>query len=190
MNTPAHAVVNLWILGRRERPELALPILAGSVLPDLPMYVFYLVVKVFERLPEREIWSHTYYLPGWQAAFDTFHSLPLILLGFGLAWLARSPRAKALFAGMALHVPEDLFLHHDDAHRHFYPFSRWRFASPVSYWDPRYHGRIVAPLEALAVVAGCVVLFRRYRTPGARIAVGAVGLAYLLFFGFALWMWA
>ena len=53
---------------------------------------------------------------------------------------------------MALHVPEDLFLHHDDGHRHFYPLSQWRYSSPVSYWDPNHYGKIVAPLEALAVV--------------------------------------
>jgi hypothetical protein len=150
------------------------------------MYLFYLVMKEVRRLPDSEIWSRTYYDPGWQASFDLGHSLPLIALGFALAWLAHSERAMAFFGGMALHVPEDLFTHHDDGHRHFYPLSDWQFSSPISYWDPNHHGRIAAPIEALLGLAGCVVLFRRHRSLGARIALALVGGAYLLAFAFAL----
>ncbi|HXU44424.1 MAG TPA: metal-dependent hydrolase [Thermoanaerobaculia bacterium] len=190
MNTPAHAVANLLILGRKGKPHLAWPIVAGAILPDVPMFVFYAVVKLGERLPEREIWSHAYYRPGWQAVFDGFHSLPLIALCLLVAWRLGAERWTALFASMALHVPEDFFLHHEDGHRHFFPFSDWRFASPVSYWDPAYHGTLIGGLEALMVIFGSLFLWRRYEARFVRAAIAAVGGLYALFFVFALVTWA
>src|SRR4030095_7099025 len=121
---------------------------------------------------------------------DLLHSLPLTLAALLLAWRLGYPRLTALFAGMALHIPGDFFLHHDDAHRHFFPFSNWRFASPVSYWDPRHYGLIAGPLEIAAVIAGCFVLFRRYESRAARTVIAGVMAVYGLYLGFVLWMWA
>lgn len=189
MNTPAHAVLNLWILGRKERPETALPIVIGSVLPDVPMVLFYAWAKLIAGQPEGEIWSRAYF--EWQGRWtiDLLHSLPLTLAALFLAWRFGLPRLTALFAGMVLHIPGDFFLHHDDAHRHFFPFSDWRFESPVSYWDPRHYGRIVGPLELAAVVAGCVVLFRHYESRAARTVIAAVMALYSLYLGYVLWVW-
>ena len=41
----------------------------------------------------------------------------------------------------------------DDAHRHFYPLSDYRFISLVSYWDPRHYGTVAMPAELLTVAA-------------------------------------
>ena len=70
MNTPAHAVVNLVVLGRMNRPEQTGPILAGAILPDLPMLAFYLYAKMGQGLTEGAIWSQAYFETGWQAFFD------------------------------------------------------------------------------------------------------------------------
>lgn len=190
MNTPAHAVLNLWVLGRQDRPQTALPIVIGSILPDVPILLFYAWAKLVQGLPEREIWSRAYF--AWQGRWliDLFHSLPLTLAALLLAWRFAGPRLTGFFAGMVLHIPGDFFLHHDDAHRHFFPFSDWRFHSPVSYWDPRHYGQIVAPLEILAVLLGCIVLFRRYKSLAARTLIAGVIALYGLFLGYALWAWA
>jgi len=37
VNTPGHAVLNLALLGKRDRPERSLPIVIGAILPDLPI---------------------------------------------------------------------------------------------------------------------------------------------------------
>jgi hypothetical protein len=189
MNTPAHAVLNLWILGRKDRPGTALPIVIGSILPDVPIFAFYTWAKLVERLPEPEIWSRAYL--GWKGAWtiDLLHSAPVVLAALLLAWRLGLPRLTACFAGMALHVPEDFFFHSEDAHRHFFPFSDWRFHSPVSYWDPSHYGRIVAPLEMIAVFVGCIVLFRRYESRAARWVIAAVMAMYGLFLGYAIWAW-
>ena len=68
MNTPAHAVLNLVLLSRGARPAAPAPVLFGALLPDLPMFLFYLWERLLVGLPEREIWSRAYYEPGWWVA--------------------------------------------------------------------------------------------------------------------------
>ena len=190
MNTPAHAVVNLLILGRKAKPGHSLPIVIGSILPDLPMVLFYLYEKLLMRVPEQVIWSTLYFTPRWQHFFDFFNSLPLMLGGLLLARRFGPPWLMPFLFSMVLHVFGDLPLHHDDAHAHFFPLSNWRFESPVSYWDPSYYGNLFAPVEAMIVVIGSIVLFRRYPSVWARILVASVGAVYLVYWGFVFWMWA
>lgn len=189
MNTPAHAVVNLLILGRRAPPKVQLTIVAGSFLPDLPIIAFYFTEKVLRQTPEPIIWSQIYYRAGWQNFFDLFNSLPLIGVGIIIALYTRARTWVAFFAAMGLHALGDLPLHHDDAHRHLYPFSDWRFHSPVSYWDPRHYGGIVAPLECLLVVVGSVVIYRCAHSSASKALVLILGAVYLAFLGFAFSFW-
>jgi hypothetical protein len=189
MNTPAHAVLNLWALGRKDHPETALPIVIGSVLADLPIVLFYAWTKLVQGLPEPEIWSRAYFEWEGRWTIDLLHSLPVTGAALLLAWRLGLPRLTALFAGMVLHIPGDFFLHHDDAHRHFFPFSGWRFESPVSYWDPRHYGQFVAPLEMIAVLAGCIVLLRRYESRAARTVIAGVMAVYGLYLGYVVWVW-
>lgn len=90
---------------------------------------------------------------------------------------------------MGVHVAGDLPLHHDDAHRHLFPFSDWRFESPVSYWDPAHYGGYVAALETLLVAVGCAVLFRRFRTPALRGLVVVLGAVYAFYWGYVFLVW-
>ncbi len=181
MNTPAHVAVNLLFLGRAEKPSCALPICAGALLPDLPMFVFYFCARVILSLPERQIWRETYFLPSWQLFFDLFNSIPLVLAALLVTWRLKSPRGVAFFASMFLHMLFDFPLHHDDAHRHFLPLSTWRFESPVSYWDPSHYGRFVAPLEAVLVIVCTVVLTRRFSSRRSRVLLGALAALYALY---------
>ena len=188
MNTPAHIVLNAYVLGRGRFARFAWPIAFGALLPDLPMFLFYAYQRGWLSVPERVIWSQAYFLPHWQSLFDVFNSLPLLALGAALAWRTKRTAWLACFASMALHSCADLFLHHEDAHGHFWPLSAWRFRSPVSYWDPRHYGRVFAALELAASLAACALLWRR---GGSWRAIGSVGGAlYAAGIGFALWMWS
>ena len=72
--------------------------------------------------------------------------------------------ALALFALAALlHLACDLPVHADDAHRHFWPLTDWRFHSPVSYWNPAQGGDWFVFVEAALGIVAAVVLFRRFR---------------------------
>jgi len=190
VNTPGHAIVNLLVLGKRDSQSLFAPVAVGAVLPDFPMFVFYAYEKSWLKTPERVIWSEAYYDPVWQAFFDVFNSLPLLALGVLVARLLARPHAAVLFLSMMLHAVCDLALHREDAHRHFFPFSDWRFQSPVSYWDPRHYGSIVSTIEMVVVVVGAVVLFRQYPGRGPRIFLGLILACYTFYIGYALVVWA
>lgn len=189
MNTPAHVVLNLLILGGKKQSENNLTIVLGAILPDLPMFLFYFWEKFIRGTEEKLIWSVHYFDPNWQAFFDIFNSLPLIIIGGVVSYYRGAMGFVALFGSMALHALGDLPLHHDDGHHHFFPFSNWRFDSPVSYWDPRHYGNIVAPLEAIAVLVGCFILLRRHTSIPARVTIGIVVALYVIYWGYALVVW-
>lgn len=189
MNTPAHALINLLILDRRDRNDNLLPVAAGSVLPDIPMVVFYLVYRL-AGASEAAIWGTYYDNPVWQAVFDAFHSFPLIALVWltgrlmGWRWL------MWLAAGMALHAALDLPVHHADAHRHFWPLSDWRFISPVSYWNPAYFGRWVSLAEVAVSSFATAWLWLRHSGFGPRLLVTALAAAYVGHWIFVFMVWA
>lgn len=186
MNTPAHVVINLLCLGRSG--QALRPIVIGALLPDAPMVVFYGVEKL-RGTAEQVIWRQAYYQGHWQDFIDLFNSIPLIGLGMGAAIALGSTTGLILLASMLLHALEDLPLHHDDGHRHFFPLSNWRFESPVSYWDPNHYGGIVSTLEILAVLVGCIFLWRIYQGWGARLMLGTILLLYASYFLYAVTVW-
>ncbi|MBK1988622.1 hypothetical protein A0J48_013915 [Sphaerospermopsis aphanizomenoides BCCUSP55] len=174
MNTPSHAILNLVIFNQQIRTQSSLAILIGAVLPDIPIFVFYFLMKFVYRLSERQIWSEVYYQPFWQAVVSTFHSIPLALLGILIGHIANWQVIEVCFISMVLHSLLDLPVHNDDAHRHFFPLSNYRFISPFSYWDVNHYGRIVALVEILLVLAASIYLFlgiQAYLGAGLLIAV-------------------
>ena len=185
MNTPAHAVLNLAFLGRKGKPEWNPLIIWGALIPDLAMFGFYAYLRLATDIPERQIWQTEYFRPSWQLLFDLFNSIPLALLGLGLMLYAKRTGMALLFASIVLHCLEDLPLHNDDAHRHFWPLSDYRFISPVSYWDADYYGNIAAPIELMVMAIASIYVFRRVRsrwTKGLLIVANALPpLAYLWF---------
>lgn len=190
MNTPAHVIINLLVLGQQDTPRVLTPVVIGSLLPDAPMFVFYFVEKVIKGTPEAVIWREEYYRDSWQDFIDVFNSLPLILLGLvGAIWLGHQ-MGTLLFSSMLLHVLGDLPLHHHDAHRHFFPLSNWRFHSPVSYWDPNFHGSTVLILEILAVILSCIFLLQSYESVPGRVSVALVAFSYVSysFYAFTVWL--
>ena len=90
-----------------------------------------------------------------------------------------------LFGSVVLHCIQDLPVHVDDGHRHFWPLSQFRFESPISYWDPGHYGNIVAPIEMGLVLLVSFYVFKRVRsrwTKGLLIIANALPLlAYLWF---------
>jgi len=87
------------------------------------------------------------------------------------------------FASMVLHHLCDLPLHHDDAHRHFFPFSNIRFTSPVSYWDRNHYGTWGALLElGLVLVSSAILLSNMPSTWGKGLLILVNGLMLTLYY--------
>jgi len=61
-----------------------------------------------------------------------------------------------------LHLATDFTVHHYDARRHFWPLSNWIRQSPISYWDSRFYGHVIAPIELLLDIGLSVVLWRKH----------------------------
>lgn len=150
MQTPGHALINIATLGSIFGHEGA--ILAGALLPDVPIVILYLQQKL-RGTPDETIWAEHYQKRFWLALIHGAHSIPLSVLGALIAWWAGSNVGVAFFISVLMHACCDLPVHAIDAHRHFLPFSQYRFQSPLSYWDPRFHARYVALFELVLVQA-------------------------------------
>lgn len=159
MNTPSHAIINLAILGKAQHPEFNLLIVTGGILPDIPIFLFYFWAKYIARLPPATIWSKAYFEPAVQNIIALFHSIPLAAIGWLVAYYFGWRSVQILCLSAILHSLGDLPVHHDDAHRHFFPFSNYRFISPISYWDRNHYGSIVSFIEMLLVLLSSFRVF-------------------------------
>lgn len=180
MNTPAHIAASLFLWRSESRWKDASAVTVGAILPDATMFLFYGYEKL-SGASEEAIWGTLYFLDHWQYFCDIFNSIPIALVALAVAKWTNCRWAQLLVLSSILHMLCDLPVHHDDGHRHFLPFSHWRFASPVSYWDPKHFGLIVAPMEAALAVIGLVYVLRTGETPTRRIAIGTLAI-YLVAF--------
>lgn len=180
MNTLGHAVLNLAVLDKKGRRWPKFPIIAGSILPDIPIFLFYFYQKFFAKVSEQIIWSDIYFRREWQNLFDTFHSIPFSLAGLLLAFRFKNRWLQAFFAGFCMHSVVDLPLHNDDAHAHFFPFTDYRFVSPVSYWDPNHFGWAITLSETLLVFGLSIFIWRKLEARWTKILLLTVNLLYIL----------
>ena len=175
MNTPSHLILNWAVLRRPLPPTMTWPILLGALIPDLALFIFYGWAR-WQAMPERVIWSEAYYSEPWQSIFAVGNSLPLGLLGVFLGLGLRRAWIGYLGASMGLHHLADLPLHHDDAHQHFWPFSSFRFVSPVSYWDAEHFGLLGSTIEVVLVLGATAYLLPRLTSALAKglLSLGAL----------------
>jgi len=170
MNTQSHVILSCTLLrfcgGERlsRLPRVNLVLCCGALVPDLPIYLFFAWGTLLARIPQQRLWSEVYFEPDWSALVGAFHSFPIWGTGILLCWLLRQPRAALFCAAALLGAAEDFFLHHDDAHMHFWPLSHWRFISPVSYWNPAHHGIPATLIEILVVTLAGAWLWKRLET--------------------------
>ena len=98
----------------------------------------------------------------------------IVLVGFLV--FRRSEKYKAVGLGLLIfgaaaltHVLGDFPVHNDDAHVHFWPFTDWRFHSPVSYYQSAHYGGVFRPFEMILDVCLAAYLFIRFRQWPVRI---------------------
>ena len=190
MITTSHAVLNCALLGRKEKPIPYWPIIAGAVLPDIPMFLyfgFYLLNHSHIRVTP--VYMNEYHFR--QLWVDWGHSIPLALTGALLCFILKSQNGLSFFLSMALHSLEDLPVHSDYSHRHFLPLSDFRYFSPISDWNLQHHAGIVAPVEWLLVLVSVAVLWRRGLTSVAQVSLLSIVIFQGMFLIYYLggWRW-
>lgn len=151
----------------------------GAALPDLPSFAA--TVYFWNRrdsVPREELLDDIYFTGGFGTTGSILHAIVPVGILLGLYWALRLGRfdGRGIFLwfllGWAGHTVADFLTHVNDTRPLFWPLSDWEWASPVSYYNPRYHGREFSALEhtsILAIMAGLLVrrLRRRKRAlPG------------------------
>lgn len=175
MNTPTHLLIGAAVLVKSRTSvgesdsfikRYNTAILVGALAPDLALFVMFGWMRWVVGVSEDTLWREIYWLEPWQTVFAIGNSVPLfIALLIGGVALRKSLTGKIMigFATAALlHIAFDLPFHHEDAHRHFWPLSDWRFYSPLSYWNPDHHGDVVAYVEIAMAMGLIFVLWRRF----------------------------
>jgi hypothetical protein len=180
------------VLFGRNVPKRAWLGALGGFLPDVPMLSIVATLKI-SGVPDATIFGELYWQNWWQVTNGVAHSF---LLWGGMLAVCLTMRRRqaiwelgAIFAGAALlHSSIDFLCHRDDAHMQFWPITRWKFVSPVSYWDGNHYGRYFNILETLLGLLMAGLLFRDYRNlPACALLVLAMLMylalpAYFIFF--------
>ena len=194
MQTPTHTLLALVLLGKRGAPSRNWTVVAGSLAPDMFIYIAWPIYTFGRGESQTRFWDETYFqAPGIQLAGAVSNSFPLFGLLAVVGWVARSRRWARLlwlFALAALiHLATDIPVHAEDAHRHFWPLSDWRFHSPLSYWNEAYHARWIRLGEAVLGLGLCALLLRRFRKASTQITLGLLAILYTLMLTYSLFAW-
>jgi len=166
VNSPTHTLLALALLSKRGDKKRNLAVLVGSLIPDAVIYIWAPYQSFVNGASGEQIWRELYFADPMQNLIAYFNSIPIYA---SLAVLGYVMRAKTwgkllLFFALAalIHMATDLPVHNHDAYRHFWPFSDWRFISPLSYYEAEHHAGWVSFIEALLALGSIVILWRRF----------------------------
>jgi len=184
MQTPTHALLALVFLARKGHPVRNRAVLIGALIPDAFIYICWVWLSL-NGVSQDRIWNETYFEPSVQFWGALSNSVPIYLALAVTGWFTRKTTYGGLLLFFALaaltHMVTDFPVHAEDAHQHFWPFSTWRFHSPVSYWDAQHYGRITGLVETILGLGLVTILLRRFTLRATRI---------VLYFGFAYYLFA
>jgi hypothetical protein len=188
MNSQTHIILGAVLFGRTV-PKRAMVAAFGGIAPDIPMLLIVLVLKLWS-VPDPIIFGLLYWQEWWQVTNAISHNFwlwgGLAVLGFAMRERLSASKTSfdrwtllaVLGVSSFLHVFIDFLMHREDAHMSFWPVTRWKFISPVSYWDRDYYGHYVLMFEAVMGLALAIVLYRRFRNTWVRLALSLAMLLY------------
>ena len=181
MNTIAHVIVACAAFSQPEARDRNRAVAAGALLPDASMFVFFAWSRI-NGWSGDETWNVRYWMEPWQTLGAISNSFLVFAVLLALAHWRAWPLWALAAAAALTHLALDFPLHADDAHRHFWPVSDWRFNSPVSYWDPASNGMLGAGIETAIVAAATLLLWRRFSGRRTRILLAILLGLQIAFF--------
>ena len=182
MITPSHVIYS-WAFAKKtektaqNNARRTSAFILGAFFPDSPTFIFFIVNSLILGYSGSVMWDDMYFNSAWAIPITLSHSLILwpflisVSYYFGwkfLQWFSLS----ALF-----HSLVDFCVHSDDAYRHFWPLSLWKFHSPLSYYDPHEFGNYVSAFDSVLILGLLTYLYTIY-TGLRRILIIAVGALY------------
>ncbi len=187
MITPSHLIYS-WAVAKKtetatppaERRHRTLAFILGALLPDTPVYIFFIVNGLILGYGHERLWDDMYFNSGWSILFTLSHSLlfwPLLAL---LGYLLKIRLLVPLALSALLHICVDFLVHTEDAYKHFWPLTDWRFISPVSYWNRAEYGQYVGVFDSLLVLGLLTYLYTRYHKGWMRVLIGVLGTLYTI----------
>jgi hypothetical protein len=188
MNTQTHVIMSAALFGGA-MPKRAGIAALGGVLPDVPMLLIVLALKL-SGVPAQRIFEEMYWQNWWQITNGIAHNFwawgGLLLLALFMRERLGASSAKIDFWSLVfvfalsgfLHSAIDFLCHREDAHMSLWPVTRWKFMSPVSYYDSAHYGRWFSLFEATLGVVLSIVLLRRF---SAKLLRGVLGICMFLY---------
>lgn len=190
MQTQTHIFLALALFAKAGKPLRNRAVLAGAMATDLFIYLGFLWFVTIKGQSAQIFFRDTYFDPLMQFWSALSNSLPLYAALAIAAYAARARKwgeAVWVFALAGLtQAALDLPVHAEDAHRHFWPLSDFRFISPVSYWDPNHFGRIIGPLDAALGLLCIFIVWQKFPKLWVRIVLGVFAALYIVMIGAAL----
>ena len=198
MNTQSHVIIGVALLGRGI-PKRAWIAAACGLLPDITMLLIVLGLKL-AGYPAQQIFVELYWQNWWQISNGLSHNF---WLWGGLALLAVAMRERLantaatidrwslvmVFAASGLlHAAIDFLSHREDAHMSLWPVTRWKFVSPVSYYDSNHYGTVFTIFEAVLGLCLGVMLFRQFQNFFVRMALVIAMTLYVVVPGYFIFM--
>lgn len=184
MNSPTHSLIALAILAKPGQTKRNWAVFLGSLIPDLFIYVCWLWLTLVDKQPQNKIWNEIYFDAPMQLTASIFNSVPLYaaLAICAYFFVTSKWRIPILCFGLAalIHIAFDFPVHAHDAYAHFWPFSDWKFHSPVSYYEADHHAGWVSLIETILALTSIVVLWRRFPKNWVRFILGFFAVLYVV----------
>lgn len=183
MITPSHIIYS-WALAKKTEKvsqnnrKRTVAIVLGALFPDTPTYLFFIVYGLILGYSGPVMWDNLYYNSGWAIPITLTHSFIIWPLLIGISSYAGWKLVKWFSLSAFFHSLVDFCVHTDDAYRHFWPLSDWKFQSPISYYNPAEYGLYVGALDSLFVLGLLGYLFTIYAGRW-RLLILAVGALYV-----------
>ncbi len=188
MITPSHLIYS-WALAKKtegneqnidkkQTKKRTLAFVLGALFPDTPTYLFFIVLGLLLGYSGEVMWDDMYFNSSWSIPITLTHSFwlwPLLIL---VGTYLKLNFLKWFSISALMHAVIDFLVHTDDAYRHFWPFSDWKFYSPFSYYRSSEYGNWVMAFDSVLVLGLLTYLYTLY-TGKWRVLLIGLGILYM-----------